>query len=122
MRVLVCGGRYYADSAKVKEVLDDLYAKHTHELMIIEGGATGADRLASNWADEQGLPHARVDALWRRNGNSAGPERNWAMMLLQPQLVVAFPGGKGTSHMLSIAGKYGVEIKRVQSTVSAQHE
>lgn len=48
-RVLVCGGRNFRSPAQVWRELDRLHAerKFTH---LIQGGATGADKHAKDWA------------------------------------------------------------------------
>ena len=51
MRVLVCGGRDFADSALLYGVLDELNRTKTI-ICVIEGDARGADRLAGQWAAE----------------------------------------------------------------------
>jgi YspA, cpYpsA-related SLOG family len=49
MRVLVCGGRDFADSALLYGVLDELNRAKTI-ICVIEGDARGADRLAGHVA------------------------------------------------------------------------
>jgi hypothetical protein len=102
--VLVCGGRDYSDYARVAEVLSAI--KPTK---IIHGNARGADRLAFEWARENGVPNEAYPAQWHTYGKSAGPIRNRLMLTDgAPDLVVAFPGGKGTADMLRIAVAAGV--------------
>ena len=80
--------------------------------ILIQGGAPGADRLAKTWADQYGVHHADVPALWDFYSKGAGPRRNSAMLLLQPDFLIAFPGGNGTADMISKATKAGVKIAR----------
>lgn len=103
LRVLVCGGRHYYDEQRVTSILNALHAAHP-EMVVIEGGAMGADWLARRWAIERGVPHETYPADWQRQGRSAGPLRN-AQMLREgrPDVVVAFPGGAGTLDMLNQA-------------------
>lgn len=89
MRVLVCGGRNYADAIKVDEVLKRKigYAGHPdlpRDTTIIVGCARGADTLAERWADAAG-----------------------------PTLVIAFPGGRGTADMVTRARKSGIAVYEV---------
>jgi hypothetical protein len=50
-------------------------------------------------------------ADWAGLGRKAGPLRNERMLHEgKPQLVVAAPGGRGTSHMTHIAREAGVEV------------
>ena len=103
MRVLVCGGRDLGDRELVDRTLAPLGIT-----LLIEGGAPGADTLAAEWAWENGVHTARVNALWERHGRAAGPLRNSAMLSLDPHLVVAFPGGRGTADMVRRAKAAGV--------------
>lgn len=50
-------------------------------------------------------------ADWARFGKSAGYLRNKQMLEEgKPDLVVAFPGGRGTANMIAIAMKAGVKV------------
>jgi hypothetical protein len=110
MRILICGGRAYDDVNKVLSTLDNLPDAEdiTH---CIHGGAKGADALAGHWARTSGVQEVICPADWSWHGTHAGPIRNRAMLALQPDLVVAFPGGKGTAHMVRIAKAAGVPVK-----------
>jgi len=110
--VLVTGGRDYWDKAKVWKEMDLINAGCDVK-MVISGGATGADALAEEWAAERGIHTAVVKARWSAYGRRAGPMRNGAMMLLKPDLVVAFPGGSGTNGMCAIAEATGVTVVRI---------
>jgi len=103
MKVLVCGGRDFDDVIMLHETLDKVHQKYD-DLFIIHGDAPGADRMAGKWARLNGVHYAAVPALWNFYGNKAGPLRNLAMLqYLEPDAVVAFPGGSGTAHMVSKA-------------------
>ena len=113
MRILVCGGRTYNDREVVFGVLHGLAEKHGW-LTIIEGGALGADRLAREWAKLCYHGVVTVDADWQQYGTAAGPMRNNLMLTSgQPDLVVAFPGGKGTADMVKKARLMGVNVLEV---------
>lgn len=114
-RLLVTGGRGYADWIKVSRYLDPYLARHGRKnLIVIEGGAPGADRMAEQWCTKNGVHYARVPGLWDINGNSAGPIRNKAMLLLVPHAVLAFPGNNGTAHMKQVAQAAGIPITEVE--------
>ncbi len=114
MKVLVTGGRDFRNRACVAREMDALFKEHGHSLMIIEGGARGLDSLVADWCDGNGLPHAQVKALWTVQQLRAGPIRNAAMLLLEPELVVAFPGGDGTANMVELARQCGIRVQVVQ--------
>lgn len=110
IRVLVCGGRIYDDYVHLCGVLDAL-ASQCRIVQIIEGEARGADRLARRYAEERGIPVLPFPAQWELYGPSAGFKRNAAMLEHgKPDLVVAFPGGKGTADMVAKARDAGVPI------------
>lgn len=100
MRILVCGGRAYSNSESVDAVLGflDAYGAIT---AVVHGGAAGADTLAGRYATKNGIPERVFHADWAKYGPRAGPIRN-AVMLAKgnPDIVVAFPGGRGTADMV----------------------
>lgn len=117
MKLLVCGGRKYAD----KEWLFRFLSRTIHQEenagrlsrapLVIHGDAwTGADRLADEWAVQHWIQPVRCPALWNELGRRAGILRNITMLELKPDLVVAFPGGRGTAHMVRIAKAAGIRV------------
>lgn len=100
-RVLVTGGRRYDDKVHVYNTLSDI-VDSWGPIFIIQGGATGADKHARDWAADNFLPCATVDAAWKK-GNLAGPKRNGWMVELEPDLCVSFPGGRGTANCVKQA-------------------
>ena len=114
MRVLVCGGRTYADKEALFRVLDDLHAHRGPITLIMHGCATGADQLGEEWAKANQVPVQRYPAEWRTWGAGAGPRRNQHMLDTgRPDVVVPCPGGKGTADMRRRTEKAGVEIVEV---------
>ena len=104
-RILVCGGRDYIDKATVDYTLNEA-RKHwfAEDFCIIEGGATGADRLARSWANHNAICVITICANWDVHGNRAGSIRNgWMLQYGKPDCVLVFPGGKGTRDMHSQA-------------------
>ncbi len=113
MRVLVCGGRDYADRAKVFAALDRAWMGDWGLTHVIEGGARGADALAAEWARKNLPPesHLRFPAQWDKHGKSAGHIRNHQMLVEgKPDMVIAFPGGRGTGDMKRKARRAGVKV------------
>jgi hypothetical protein len=112
MRILVCGGRNYRDSKVAFAVLDELAPRMT---ALACGGATGADQLAKAWAAWADFDITVYKAEWEKYRLAAGPYRNERMLQdFKPDLVVAFPGGKGTAHMVRIAKAAGVAVREVK--------
>jgi hypothetical protein len=106
LRVLVTGGRDYADADLVTRALTMLKATE-----VAQGGASGADRLAALWAHDNNVPCVTFPADWAKHGKAAGPIRNRQMLdAFRPDVVAAFPGGRGTAHMITHAEDCGVPV------------
>lgn len=115
MRVLVCGGREFGsnpeDARRLVAALDRAHA-HKPITTLIHGDARGADTGAARWAET----HADIEVLpfpadWTRHGNAAGHRRNAQMLSEgQPDGVIAFPGGRGTSDMVRKARAAGLPV------------
>lgn len=111
MRVLVCGGRDYNDVIALEDFLGSHIKKGD---VVITGGALGADINAKIWASNNGIDFETYYADWKTFGKSAGYIRNKTMLTEgKPDLVVAFPGGRGTAMMVKIAKEAGVEVVEV---------
>jgi len=108
--VLVCGGREYANKEFLYQILDKAH-EATSITMIVHGAARGADKLAGQWAKERGLPVKEYPAFWDTERKAAGALRNSRMLAdANPDLVIAFPGGKGTADMVKKARSAGVPV------------
>lgn len=123
MRVLVCGGRSYNDRDHIWNTLCDIDAERGPVNTVIHGAATGADSEAMIWAqcertNGRVIKHAPFAADWHAHGRAAGPIRNQRMIDEgKPDLVVAFPGGKGTSDMTKRARDAGIEVIEIKPKV-----
>lgn len=118
MRVLVCGGRDFNDRDAMARALKEYKPKPlttgVSDAIIIVGGAPGADTLAEEWADCFGVRKRVFLANWKAHGKAAGPIRNQRMLDEgKPDLVLAFPGGRGTADMVKRARAAGVRVVEV---------
>jgi len=136
-KVIVCGGRDYAqlfyvgaivrhdtEAARNRALQDQkamdialgkvskLAESTGRKLQVITGGAPGADRYAYCWAMKQIVANRVFHADWGRHGKAAGPMRNQAMLSHGADLVVAFPGGRGTADMTRRAETAKVPVWR----------
>ena len=108
INILVCGGRDFSDAAFISYVM--LRTFNTGDTLI-EGGAKGADLLAKRWARLNNIEIKTFEADWDTYGKKAGFIRNTKMLEEgKPDLVVAFPGGRGTDMMVGLAKNAGVEV------------
>lgn len=144
MKILVCGGRDYAKSpghdapedelerfkverdhiySSLYDICDEFglwlppddYGNTLPTCTIISGKAKGADQTAIDWAVVNWTDLEEYPADWEAYGRSAGYIRNKQMLVEgKPDLVLAFPGGKGTQNMIDIAEKAGVEVRKFE--------
>jgi hypothetical protein len=125
-RILVCGGRDFADRDRLISVLDKVCddrgwnmeptpdGNYLPDVVIISGKARGADTMAIDWAVVNWQEWEEYPADWNKYGKSAGYIRNKQMLDEgKPDLVVAFPGGRGTANMVKLAKDAGVAVLEV---------
>jgi len=123
MKVVVTGDRDYNDYRAVATTLSGwlfLARERGEKLVVIDGGATGADHFARSWAsinDEyaEHVESVTVEADWSRLGKRAGPARNTRMLKEhKPDVVLAFHDdlevSKGTKDCVHKARKYGIDV------------
>lgn len=128
MRVLITGDREWKDASKVRRVLLALQAV-TRDVIIVHGGARGADSIAGIIAEELFGP-SRVEcypAEWTKYGKSAGPRRNQQMLtesIRKAEIdghrlehAVAFHSdlehSKGTKDMVSRLDRAGIPVLKI---------
>lgn len=119
MRVLVTGSRDWPDQAAVWAALDKvLKTVGSGFLIIVHGGAEGADRMAMAWVrgkrrdGELNIYHEMHPVQWNQNGKfvkAAGHQRNQRMVDKGADLALAFirnnsPGATGCLRMIERAG------------------
>ena len=119
MRVLVCGGRDF-DRATAWNWLERFAYGEIAEVTgvnrpkitaLIHGGARGADEGAAEWGKSEGLRVLAFPADWKKHGKAAGPIRNQRMIDEgKPDVVIAFPGGRGTANMVGLAKASGIRV------------
>jgi hypothetical protein len=88
-------------------------------MVIVHGGANGADQMADIWARLIGLPKRDIRAFpaqWEKYGRAAGPIRNQQMLDEgKPHAAVAFhedlSKSKGTKDMVNRLRKAGIPYK-----------
>lgn len=120
VEVIVSGGRDHDEPGIIRAVLDDLLGAlrglpQQPMLLLVEGGAPGADSHAREWAWEHAgeVILETHNADWVSYGKAAGPIRNKKMRDLHPEAtLLAFPtpGSKGTWHMVKICKELGMHV------------
>lgn len=110
-RILICGGRDFNDYALFTSSMLYIQQFFAKNFCVIQGGASGADRMAMMWAINQGVPMIAMPANWQFYGKGAGALRNgWMLEWALPDLVIAFPGGDGTANMVNQAHEWGCDV------------
>ena len=116
---LVAGSREFNDYQLLKEKLDKILSNQPH-VVIVSGGARGADSLAERYAKEKGVLNVIFPAKWNIYGKSAGYKRNQEMHEYishsDKRGIVCFWDGqsKGTAHNFELAKKYGTPLRIIR--------
>ena len=121
---LIVGSRSYSDYSEFKRIVDYLLS-NKENIIIVSGGANGADSLAKLYATEKGYEFLEFPADWNTYGKRAGYIRNEQMHEYIAKYAqrgcIAFWDGQstGTTHNFSLAKKYKNPI-RVFNVVNKQ--
>lgn len=105
MKVCIAGSREFTDYWALQCRMAELYLCQgwPEGLVIISGGARGADALGERFAKELGCPIEVYPADWAGKGKAAGYIRNIQMAKEADEVVLFWDGvSKGTAHMLQI--------------------
>jgi len=123
--ILVCGSRKWRDAIAVHLALacePRMCRRGDEDILVLHGnagghdpltGATmGADKIADREARGLGYEVHSFPADWKRYGKAAGPIRNRLMLDEDPDLVLAFGGGRGTLDTITEAERRGIPVRR----------
>lgn len=116
VKLIVAGGRDYKLTKDDEKRLDRIINEH-NVVEIVSGGARGVDTCAIEYARRHGIKYTVFPAQWDKYGRGAGPIRNIKMANYADGLV-AFPGGRGTHHMLQEARKRNLLVIDLTGGVS----
>jgi hypothetical protein len=120
-KVIIAGSRKFCDYPKLRTSCDSIlqeWLSDPHaDVMVVSGGAHGADNLGELYAEERGLEIDRHPADWKRHGRSAGVIRNIEMAECADMLI-AFPKegepNRGTMNMVKEARKRGLRVRIIE--------
>lgn len=106
MRLVTTGGRDYYDRYIVWGILDKL-----RPVAVAVGCASGADECVREYCKLREVAYRVFRAQWDVHGRGAGPMRNREMLVeFEPDLVLAFPGGRGTTNCVEQAKSLGIIV------------
>lgn len=116
-RVLVTGSRDWTERAPIWGALKEACDTHgSDRVIIVHGGARGADALAAEYAATFHIRSEVHPACWHDLGKSAGFRRNAEMVSLGASVCLAFykqgAGNRGTDHCARLAEQAGIPVKR----------
>ena len=118
MRILVCGDRSWRDAQRIHTVIWGLWAEET-DLVVVHGGAAGADTCAAESAKSLGIPCEEFKADWKQYGRAAGPIRNRQMLDTKPDRVIAFHANleksRGTKDCVKEALRRDIPVDVIRS-------
>lgn len=113
VKVIIAGGRDYENYNELECVADHMLEKlmDTHDIVIISGGARGADAMAMRYANHRGFELIVMPADWDTHGKSAGYKRNTQMAEAATHLIAFWDGvSRGTKHMIDIAHSMKIKV------------
>lgn len=112
MKVIITGSRKWDNPDMIFNALYKLEKRYGDDLLILEGGAKGADMWARVFCKQLKIKFQTFEADWEQFGRRAGMIRNRRMLEENPDLVIAFPLPRsiGTYGMMEIAEKAGVRV------------
>ena len=126
--VLVCGGRDYTDIDKLYCALDSVVDKNglwhpdypnncvNQELLIVSGGARGADSHATDWAEMRGVRFNVYLPNWSKYGSvrAAAIRNDYILQSEKIDLVVAFGGDANSEDLVRRAEKAKIMVIRIK--------
>lgn len=113
--VIIAGGRDFNDYDMLDEKLNFYFQNVPMEkVLIIGGGAKGADKLGKDWAKENIIEYKTFHADWNKYGKAAGPKRNTEMAKIATHLIAFNTGGRGTADMLRQANDFKLKIRDIK--------
>lgn len=108
MRIVVAGGRDFNNTDLVEYAFKQIGIGPNDT--VVHGACRGADLLCATIAKLYGAKTEAHPADWKRYGKSAGPVRNREMLQSGVDMLIAFPGGRGTFNAVMTAKSLDVPI------------
>lgn len=123
MNLAICGGRDFKATERAAAWVCQELARRWPTL-VLHGGCRGADTFGASCALLGGLEVESIKADWGKHGKAAGPIRNReiARRLGANGVLLAFPGGPETEHLIAEAEKVGATVVRYGVAPEVQGE
>ena len=114
IRVVIAGCRDYENYKAAKRFIDICLSnvRKENNIVIVSGGARGADAIGERYAKENGFAVEKYPADWEKYGKSAGPIRNKQMAEISDYVICFWnEKSKGTKSMIDYAKKLNKPVK-----------
>lgn len=110
MKVIIAGSREFNDYDLLVKICDIILKNKNEEIIIMSGGAKGADTLGEKYAKERNYKIIKILPEWNKYGKQAGILRNIKMAHEADYLIAFWDGkSKGTKHMIEYADSIRLE-------------
>lgn len=116
-KLIVAGSREVTDIALIRKEIDWMTDELLHDraVSIVSGMARGPDRIAWDYAVEQGVQRYAFPAEWERYGKRAGYLRNAEMAKVADGLLAFHKDqSRGTQHMINTMLKLGKPVRVIE--------
>lgn len=117
IKLLVCGSRTINNSewvfSEIEKYISESNLQYS-DIHIIEGEASGVDKISKQFAQSKNIPVIEMPADWKVYGRAAGPIRNERMVRLCDQCLILWDGkSRGTKNDINLCDKYNKSNKIV---------
>lgn len=119
-RVAVTGGRDFSDESLVNWAFREIGLGYDD--VLVHGACRGADEICARVAQLYGAYVEPHPADWKKHGKAAGPVRNREMLKSDIDILIAFPGGRGTFNAVMTARSLGVPVWDLRGMNEANQE
>ena len=112
MNLAIVGTRTFNNYLFLEEKIDLIIrTENLKDVVIISGGARGADLLAKKYAENKNLLYIEFTPNWDMFGKAAGPIRN-TEIVKSADLLIAFWNGisSGTKDSITKAEAKGIKV------------
>jgi hypothetical protein len=115
-RIAFTGGTDCNDHHRIWAALDKVHARHPDMVLLHGGTPTGAERIASRWADARQVTQVAFKPDWTRHQKAAPFRRNDQMLEALPIGVIAFPGSGVSANLADKARAKGIRVWRFEES------
>lgn len=111
-KIIVAGSRSFNNYSEAESILNHIIQNYnSNDVVIVSGGARGADKLGELFAMKKGLKLKVFPANWNKHGKAAGPIRNQEMAEFGTHCIVFWDGkSRGSLDMMKRAKKESLKL------------